>query len=338
MYAEGISTAGADDRAQDPRVLEALRRLEMQVGGQAVPAALTNLDKVADWYAADFREQCRNYLARVVEDLLDLVGEGVHPLPGVDEERAREAAEEARRQGELRAEVADALAAGYLRVWRSGADDHPLSPRFVEVAVLREVACPVCGTVPPALDRVMCTWGEILLQHERPRGSRPDRREPCPISSVQAVRVPVHCSCGNTFTVGVAIVPDPAERERKRVERERKRAEMQREHEEAIRQIEREQEEQRQQREQDHARFRAAFAAGLQAGRVHVCIDGHAADSPIACPGCGAVPPGLDRVLVGLGRVLDDPAFCVPGTEFPIVCTCGRAFDLAVTVRREVEA
>jgi len=117
--------------------------------------------------------------------------------------------------------------------------------------------------------------------------------------------------------------------------REREQAERRRQAAEALQNIEREQEERKRKREQDHVRFRAMVAAGLRSGRVSACIDGTPAET-IICPGCGKIPPGLDRLVVGYGRVLDDPAFIISGQEHPIVCSCGRAFDLVVSVRREV--
>ena len=96
------------------------------------------------------------------------MSEGIHVLPGVDEQRAREAAEEARKQEERRAEVAEALAAGYFRVWRGGPDEHPNSNRLTEIADITGIVCPVCGRVSPELARLVQRWGETLLHQNRP--------------------------------------------------------------------------------------------------------------------------------------------------------------------------
>ena len=142
-----------------------------------------------------------------------------------------------------------------------------------------------------------------------------------------------------TFPIAVATTaplaiyqgePTPDER---RIMREREQADRQRRAEADLHRLDQEREERKRQREQEQVGLRAVVVAGLQSGRVCACIDGEPTDT-IACPGCGKIPSGLDRVLAGYGRVLDDPSFTLPGVEHPVICSCGRAFDLVVSVRR----
>ena len=226
MYTEGVSMTGAEILAPDPRAAAALHRLERAVAGEQVPEPVTDLDRTADWYAAHLREQIRDYLTLAAADLQARASEGIHVLPGVDERRAQEATEEARKPEE----------------------------------------------------------------------------------------------------------PTPDER---RIMREREQADRQRQAEADLHRLDQEREERKRQREQEQVSLRAVVVAGLRSGRVSACIDGEPTDT-IACPGCGKIPSGLDRVLAGYGRVLDDPSFTRPGVEHPVICSCGRAFDLVVSVRREV--
>ncbi|MDD3071594.1 MAG: hypothetical protein PHX88_10415 [Methanoculleus horonobensis] len=334
LFSEASSTV-------DPRAAAALHRLERAVAGEQVPPAMTNLDKTVDWYAAHLREQIRDYLTLAAEDLLARANEGIHILPEVDERRAQEAEEETRKQGAQRAEVAEALAAGYFRVWRGGPDEHPNSNRLTEIADITGIVCPACGKVSPSLDLLLLRWGEILLVQNRPRDLQPDpgRRLPCSLSSVVPARRECLCSCGVTFPIAVATTaplavyqgePTPEER---RIMREREQAEQQRQAEAGLHRLDQEREERKRQREQEQVGLRAVVVAGLRSGRVSACIDGTPTET-ITCPACGKIPPGLDRLVVGYGRVLDDPSFTLPGVEHPVICPCGRAFDLVVSVRR----
>lgn len=212
MYAEGMSTAGAEALAPDPRVQDALRRLERAIAGHVVPEPMTDLDKAVDWYAGHFLAQAHNYLALAAADLQARVSEGVRVLPGVDEQRAQEAAEEARKQEAQRAEVAEALAAGHFRLWRGTPNDHPKSDRLVEVTTLADLVCPVCGRVSPELARLVQRWGETLLHQNRPRDRQPDpdRRRPYLLSSAHALRRECSCSCGVTFPIALDVTPHMA--------------------------------------------------------------------------------------------------------------------------------
>ena len=173
LFSEASSTV-------DPRVQAALHRLERAVAGEQVPPAMTNLDKTVDWYAAHLREQIRDYLTLAAEDLLARANEGIHILPEVDERRAQEAEEETRKQGAQRAEVAEALAAGYFRVWRGGPDEHPNSNRLTEITTLADLVCPACGKVSPELSRLVKRWGRLCSPGADPETCSPTPAAGCP--------------------------------------------------------------------------------------------------------------------------------------------------------------
>jgi len=229
LFSEASSTV-------DPQVRTALRRLERAIAGEQVPPAMTDIDRTVDWYAHHFLEQARDYLDQAAADLQARVSEGIHVLPGVDEQRAREAEEEVRKQEMQRVEVAEALAAGHFRLWRGTPNDHPKSDRLTEIADLAGIVCPVCGRVSPELARLVQRWGETLLRQNRPRDLQPDpdRRRPCSMSSEIVARRECSCSCGVTFPIAVATTPhlaaylgEPTPEER-RAMREREQAEQQR--------------------------------------------------------------------------------------------------------------
>lgn len=198
------------------RMKEAMHRLEMQVSGQAVSPAQTAVDRLADWYAADLLAQMRDYLTKAYADIAGSLATPqespeVKERRRMEEEarrqreeverrcREQEAAEEARKNKTYRTEFAECLRAGRIHVWLSGARD---PDRFTEVADVSNLVCPVCGQVPPDLDKRILDMGDMLLgRPDRQPECRPDpaHRGQLSIEDVRANRFPIRCTCGCTF-------------------------------------------------------------------------------------------------------------------------------------------